>query len=300
MKRLIAALALGTVAMSGQVVTATKLVDYEHHKELLRKINGRWWTQDNREVFPPGKGGVFWELDSKPGVVDFFHHTPFDLSKAESLHLFMTVDQVEAICGKPNRIFRMGPDGGEWMYYAANGTIVQVRIMDGVLGEAEYDPATGKSTPVASVAQDLGGRNIFELMAQRAGQKSASDQAKRVAAAKGQMPTQEDHARRIAELKAQTAGLRAGRPGATLSSRSNAVLNMRTTAEPEKHIVQPEALATIKVGAPKADVLAALGEPSAKYSIASGDGVKETLRYHREDGQPVEIKLVDGKVAIVP
>lgn len=281
MKRSIAVLVLSAVAMSAQVVTATKLVDYEHRKELLRKINGRWWTQDNREVYPPGKNGVFWEIDSKPGVVDFFHHQPFDLSKAESLHLFMTVDQVETICGKPNRIFRMGPDGGMWSYYSANGTKLEVRIMDGVLGEAQYEAVSTKPTPVASVAQDLGGRSIYELMAQRAGKKSAQDQAKRVAAMKSQMP-------------------RSGRTSVSRTVNTSAVLNMRPTAEPEKHIVQPEALATIKAGASKAEVLAALGEPSAKYSIASGDGVKETFRYHRLDGEPVEIKLVDGKVTTVP
>jgi hypothetical protein len=157
----------------------------------------------------------------------------------------------------------------------------------------------GKRTPVASVAQDLGGRDIFKLMAQRATERSAEDQAKRVAVARSQMPTQADHARRIAELKAQTAGLRSGRGGVSTAG-TNAVLNMKSTAEPEKHIVQPEALAGIKVGASKAEVIAALGEPSAKYSIAGGDGVKETFRYHRPNGEPVEIKLVDSRVVIVP
>jgi hypothetical protein len=171
--------------------------------------------------------------------------------------------------------------------------------MDGVLGEAEYHPLNAKATSVASVAQDLGGRSIYELMAQRATQKSTEDQAKRVGAMKTQMPTQAEMARRVAELKSQTASLRAARTGTTSSGR-NAVLNVRPTAEPEKHIVQHEALATITVGAPKAEVLAALGEPSAKYSIAGGDGVKETFRYHRLDGTAVEIKLVDGKVTAVP
>lgn len=155
-----------------QVVTATKLVSHGKSKELLRKINGRWWTRDNREVYPPGRTGVFWEVDSNPGVVDFYHHEPFDLRKAELLHLFMTQAQAESLLGRPNRIFRMGPDGGMWYYYSANGTKVQVRFMDGVVGEAEYDPVQGKSYSVASIERELAGRSIYKLMAERAGKRS--------------------------------------------------------------------------------------------------------------------------------
>jgi len=72
------------------------------------------------------------------------------------------------------------------------------------------------------------------------------------------------------------------------------------TAEPEKHIVQTETLAAIKVGASRATVLATLGEPSARYSMAASDEVREIFRYHRPDGQPVEIRMLNGRVASVP
>ncbi len=284
MMQLVLALTLCVGVASAQTVTATKLVSYGKGKELLRKINGQWWSQDNREVYPPSKGGVFWELDSKPGVVEFYHHQPFDLDRAESLHLFMSPDQVEAVLGKPNRIFRMGPDGGMWSYYAANGTKLEVRIMAGVLGEAEYDPVGRKKSSVVSVAQELGGQSIYHLLAQRATQRSEEDQARRVAAMRSQMPSAVSRVVRPV----------AGKPV------SNAVLNVAPTAEPEKHIVTDEALASIEIGASRAEVLAALGEPSAKYSMAGGDGVRETFRYHWPDGAVVEIKLVDGKVTAVP
>lgn len=158
-----------------QTVTATQWVTHGKGKELLRKINGRWWSNDNREVFPPSRSGLFWELDSEPGVVEFYHHTPADTARAESLHLFMSIPQVESVMGKPNRIFRMGPDGGMWMYYGADGLKVQVRIMDGVLGEAEFQPPKSKDIPVASVAADLGGRSIYKLLAERAGERSKAD-----------------------------------------------------------------------------------------------------------------------------
>jgi len=63
------------ISAQAPYVTDTKLVNAENGKqELLRKINGRWWSQDNREVTPPAEGGFFWVLDSKPGVCQFYHH----------------------------------------------------------------------------------------------------------------------------------------------------------------------------------------------------------------------------------
>ena len=296
-----------TDSAAAQTVTATKLVSYKKGKELLRKINGRWWTNDNREVYPPSKTGVFWEIDSEVGVVDFYHHQPFELPKAESLHLFMTPAQVETVLGKPNRIFTMGPDSGMWSYYSVTGTKLEVRIMDGVLGEAQYEPVTGKPTPVASVAQEFNGRSIYSLLAERAGQRSAEEQAKRVAELRRTMPTQEDHARRIAELRGQRPTTSATVRLGSTTARPNSIkvgnsipVTAATTPEPEKRIVSAEALAGIKIGVSRADVVTVLGEPSARYSMTGGDGVRETLRYHRSDGQPVEIRLLDGKVTAVP
>ena len=73
LSRLLVCLAAGGASCAislaqGPTVTATKWVDYGKNRELLRKINGRWWSQDNREVNPPAKGGIFWVLDSKPGA----------------------------------------------------------------------------------------------------------------------------------------------------------------------------------------------------------------------------------------
>jgi hypothetical protein len=85
MTRLLLPIAFSAVSfwtpVAAQTATATKLVGYRNGKELLRKINGRWWTKDNREVYPSSKTGVFWEIDSEVGVVDFYHHRPFDLAK---------------------------------------------------------------------------------------------------------------------------------------------------------------------------------------------------------------------------
>jgi hypothetical protein len=156
-------------SISAQLVTDTKTVDSENGQpELLRKINGRWWSQDNREVTAPPSGGFFWVLDSKPGVCEFFHHRPFRLRRAESLHLWMTQQEVEAALGTPNRT--LGRDQhAMWTYYASNGTKLVVRFMGGgVLGEAKFNSLEGKTWPVASVDQELAGRSIYTLLAERA------------------------------------------------------------------------------------------------------------------------------------
>lgn len=168
------------------VVTATEWVSVGNHKqELLRQINGRWWTQDNREVYPPKKSGFgyFWIIDSKPGVTEFYHHRPFDIRKSEWVHLWMKPDEVEALLGPPNRRFPMSSGrGGMWYYYAADGTALHLWFMDrDELGEAKYLLRGGGEKPVASIERELNGQSIFHLSAQRAGKIAEQEQAKRVA-----------------------------------------------------------------------------------------------------------------------
>src|SRR5579871_1288152 len=166
---LIAALAISQAAWAQEpVVTATKMVEYRKTQVQLRKINGRWFSPDNREVYPPHPGEVFWIFDALPGVVQFLHHRPFELSRAETLHLWMSPSEVEFALGQPNQTF--GPEGHAfWFYYAANGTKLSVRFMgEGVLGEASYSNVGEKSWPVASVEQELAGRDIYKLLQERA------------------------------------------------------------------------------------------------------------------------------------
>jgi hypothetical protein len=287
---------LGAVC-AAQVVTATKLVNSDgNKKELLRKINGRWWTQDNREVNPPGKGGIFWVIDSKPGVVTFLHHRPFDLAKAETLHLFMKPEDVEPLLGQPNRMFG-NPGHDFWTYYAANGTKVRVRFMDGVLGEAEYEPVGAPAYSVETLALELGDRSIYKVMAERAGQRSNERQAQ------WRAENRRDAEQRSAELRSRVASTRASRSGVTPSIttlQQVPVANNTPAAPEEKRVISREALAAVKIGAARAEVVAQLGVPSSHSAINGGEEVRETLTYHLSDGSPVEIRLVDGRVAKIP
>ena len=266
------------VVAHAQHVTDTKLVD----RELLRKINGRWWSEDNREVYPPSKNGIFWELDSKPGVVEFFHHRPFQLNRAESLRLWLTPEDVKATLGPPNRIF--GNDGhGFWYYYASNGTKLEVRFMDGVLGEAKYTAVGEKSWPVASIEREMAGRDIYKLMQERAVKKSDEWLATK---------REENRIDQAARSEALRRGMR--------SRSAQPSMVVVDAAEPQsprkKTIVSADALAAVAQGATREDVLNRLGEPSSRYAIAGDEGFRESFTYHLESGDAVVIRLVDGKV----
>jgi hypothetical protein len=247
--------------ISAQLVTDTKTVRYKDGEELLRKINGRWWSQDNREVTPPADGWGFWQLDSKEGTCQFFHHRPFRLSRAESLHLWMTQQEVEAALGTPNRT--LGRDQhAMWTYYASNGTKLVVRFMgDGVLGEAKYNSLDGKTWPVASVDQELAGRSIYTLLAERA--------------------------------RANYPRFRSNQLGTVTVEPVSAVLPPK-----EKRIVSAKAFDAVTAGMTREDVLTQLGEPSSRFSIAGDDGVRETFTYDLDGGEAA-IRLVAGKVVKV-
>jgi len=271
------------------VVTATTWVDdwADHQgKARLRKINERWWTDDNREVYPPGKKGVFWEIDSKKGVCTFHHHRPFDLTHSEWLHLSMTPDDVEQMLGEPNREF--GPRGqGFWYYYGVDGTALRVRFMSGELGEADFD-RRAKTWPVDSVREELGGRSIYEVMAERATKKNGNSQRTResqttpVTSASHLGPSSHSQQGSIIEIS----------PSATDAAPP-------VPAEPIAAITV-SALARVKMRMSRDDVLRALGKPSSRFSIAGSDGVTEYLSYQVEDGRKVTIRLLSGKVAQLP
>lgn len=276
-------------AILAQNVTATKWVENWETgkgKEFLRKINGRWWSQDNREVTPPADGQFFWTLDSRPGVCQFFHHRPFQLSKAESLHLWMSRQEVQAAIGQPNRTFESDRDGrGFWLYYASNGTRLSVRFVnaEGELGEANYEPVGEKSYMVASIAQELGGKTIYELGSARAWKKvQESDAARR------------EEFQRAHAIPARSGGsARTTSPSVIAVETANAA---HPVAPAEKRIISAEALSGIALGATREDVLGKLGEPNSRYSITGDDGTSESFTYALDSCQDVTVRLLNGKV----
>jgi hypothetical protein len=275
-------------------VTDTKLVDAGKAKELLRKINGRWWSQDNREVYPPSKGGVFWELDSKPGTCQFFHHRPFQLDRAESLRLWMNKEEVEAALGPPNRTFGTG-EHAFWYYYASDGTKLSVRFMDGVLGEAKYYAIGEKSWSVASIERELNGRSIYKLLAERATKRSDEWLAKK---------TEENRIEQAARSEALRRGIRPPNSGPRFRSSPPSVVTVQAVSDPppaadKKRIISAQVFAAVALGTSREDVLTLLGEPSNRFSITSDEGVRESFTYDLDSGEAAVIRLVEGKVVKV-
>ena len=251
-------------AAFAQVVTDSAEVRVDGRVEHVRKINGRWWSQDNRQMTPPGKGGFFWTIQSKriPEVV-FYHHRPVKLAYAEQLHLFMSEDQVRALLGDPNETYE---DIGTWTYYASDGTALHLRFFreDG-LGEASYHRSdygvSGK--PVASIEQELAGRSIFAILAQRAGERSAAKY----------------HPRAPLTRASSTVGIEQAPP-----------------APRQTRPIDPALVQAVVTGMARADVIARLGEPARAMKISGAEREPETLTYDLESGRRAEIRLEEGKV----
>ena len=247
-----------------QVVTGEASVRVDGRMERVRKINGRWWSEDNRQMTPPKNGGMFWTIASKriPEVV-FYHHRPVRLARAEQLHLFMTEDHVRALLGDPNETFEKI---GIWTYYAAEGTALHLRFFDqDGLGEASYRRSeygvSGK--PVASIQQELNGRSIFSILAERAGQRSPREGPRRFA-----------------------------------SSHPDPIEIEQAPPPPrQSHPLAPTLIQSIVTGMARGDVIARLGEAARAMKVSGAEQDVETLTYDLESGRRAEIRLEDGKVA---
>ena len=62
-----------------QTVTATAKVRIDGKVETVRKINNRWWSEDNRHLTPTKEGYIWWLSSEKGKSWDFHHHRPVDL-----------------------------------------------------------------------------------------------------------------------------------------------------------------------------------------------------------------------------
>ena len=126
---------------------------------------------------------------------------------------------------------------------------------------------------------DLGGRDLYKLMADRAWKKN-----------------QEQQAVKMNEFRAAHSAGRGTRPSVVTV---DPVPVAPADPAPPKRIVSPEALAAIAVGATREEVLSRLGEPSSRFAITDDDGTRESFTYDLDSGATVEIRLLGGKVTKV-
>jgi hypothetical protein len=221
-----------------------------------RKINGRWWTKDNREITQ--QFGMWKAQPEITGMV-FHHHDPFDIRKAEFTHLGMSKEQIQAALGAPNRTIDLASGISVWTYYSANGTSTNVGFANGLVGDVQLQggPVTkGQKTPrrPATIQRELASRPSTQLTLQQ------------------------------------------GKRGSVRSSKSPVIIPMEPVAATPKRIVSEEQLASMTVGTRRQEVIDKLGEPSGKFAIAGMDNAPETLTYHLESGKAVELKFEAGKL----
>jgi hypothetical protein len=269
--RMMALFALVAVSAPCQKVTEEAQVRIDGRVQRVRKINGRWWSDDNRQLTPPQKGGHLWYIGSEKGKAwPFYHHRPVNLALAESLHLFMDPASVQSLLGEPNEATE-SRESRMWMYYAEDGTALLLRFMYEELGEARYERqdfgVAGK--PVQSVAQELGGRDIFKIMADRAWQRNSP-----AAYAKYHDQDQGNPATKAAVVS---------------------VGGMSARADPPKRQVSGELADSIKEGMTRSDVVRILGEASGGMQI-SGESDFETMSYPLDRGGQISLRLEKGKV----
>lgn len=270
----------GLLWAQAPVVTDTQSVRVGRgEREILRKINGRWWTQDNRLVNPPSDGGRFgfWTITSKPGVCAFEHHRPFDTRRGEQLQLWLTRDSIAAAFGRPNRRCLDHADGsGFWYYHNSDGTILRLRFFQqGELAEASYHLPGRDREPVAALERERGGVSIYKLAAARATAHRRSSQSSSRYASRS----------------------RSGGGGGAAPPIPQATEPARPA---QRTVISLAALEALAAGAPKEKVIEQLGEPSFRSSLTGDDGVRETFIYHLDSGRTVSIRFQNGLLTEKP
>jgi outer membrane protein assembly factor BamE (lipoprotein component of BamABCDE complex) len=155
-------------AQTGAVVTQTMRIEIDHRIHTARKINGRWWAEDNRELSQTNVGWL-WHIRSGGNawnLVRFDHHRPVDSSKVNSLDRSMGPDQVRAILGPPNSVFPSDKPASQqhWDYYGPEGYKLSIHFSTyGGIFNATFEP-DAKSMPkdVPNLAVRFNGKTTQE------------------------------------------------------------------------------------------------------------------------------------------
>jgi hypothetical protein len=221
-----------------------------------RKINGRWWTRDNREIT---QQMGFWQARPAAAGLVFHHHHPFDIRKAEYTHLGMSKAQIQAALGEPNQTFDMSGGRSLWNYYSSDGTSTNVAYLEGAVADVAFLGGPGQK-----------GRSLRDL--------------------RRPVSVQTELLTRLATQPSSTIRSRKGS-----SSRAEAV-PVEPVAPTPKRIVSEEQISALSKGLSRQDVVEKLGEPSTKFTIAGIENAPETLTYHLESGKAVELKFEAGNL----
>src|SRR5262245_51864126 len=136
--------AIQLFAQTDAVVTQTTRIEIEKRIHTARKINGRWWSEDNRELRQTNVGWL-WTISGGNArhLVRFDHHRPVDPAKVSQLDRSMGPDQVRAVLGPPNSIFPSDRPATEqhWDYYGQDGYKLSIHFSsNGGIFTAAFEP----------------------------------------------------------------------------------------------------------------------------------------------------------------
>ena len=164
--------ALPLLAQTGGVVTETMRIEIDKRMHTARKINDRWWSEDNRELTRTNvgwlwnvSGGNAWQL------VRFDHHRPVDPARASQLGRGMGPDQVKAVLGPPNSVFPSDRPASQqhWDYYGSGGYKLSIHFSSsGGIFTASYQPdAKSKPKDVPHLVFRFNGKSAQESYEER-------------------------------------------------------------------------------------------------------------------------------------
>lgn len=156
------------LAQDGAVVTQTMRIEIDKRIHTARQINGRWWSEDNRELRQTNvgwlwtvSGGNAWQL------VRFVHHRPLDPSRVSQVDRSMGPDQVTAILGPPNSVFPSDKPATQqiWDYYGTGGYKLSIQFSSSGSGifSATFEPdAKSKPQDVPHLVFRVNGKSAQE------------------------------------------------------------------------------------------------------------------------------------------
>jgi hypothetical protein len=160
-------LTLQLAGQQGAVVTETMRIEIDNRIHTARKINGRWWSEDNRELSQTNVGWL-WNVSGGNArhLVRFDHHRPVDPTKVNQIDRSMGPDQVRAILGPPNSVFPSDKPAAQqsWDYYGAGGYKLSISFSSsGGIFTASFQPdATSRPQDVPHLVFRFNGKSARE------------------------------------------------------------------------------------------------------------------------------------------
>jgi hypothetical protein len=155
------------LAQDGAVVTQTMRIEIDKRIHTARQINGRWWSEDNRELTRTNvgwlwnvSGGNAWQL------VRFDHHRPVDPSRVNQVNRSMGPEQVKAILGPPNSVFPSDKPAAQqmWDYYGVGGYKLSIHFSSsgGIFTASFQSDAASKPRDVPHLVLRVNGKSAQE------------------------------------------------------------------------------------------------------------------------------------------